>query len=126
VSRLILPLELCAMASKVGMRSHDHDDVEAEPFLDESVDLFGDALGRGSTRQHRVAALHVSAHVAKSLTYESGAQLGHRNAVVADEVDTAQEDYVPRDARHYCLGLRAARAIPEAPQRSPLRTLRER
>src|SRR5438034_9945752 len=43
VSRLILPLELCAMASKVGMRSHDHDDVEAEPFLDESVDLFGDA-----------------------------------------------------------------------------------
>ncbi len=91
VSRLILPLELSAMASKVGMRSHDHDDVEAEPFLDESVDLFGDALRRGSTRQHHVAAWHVSAHVAKSLTYESGAQLGHRNAVVTDEVDAAQK-----------------------------------
>ena len=52
--------------------------------------------------------------------------LSANNAVVADEVDTAQEDYVPRDARHHCLGLRAARAIREAPQRAPLRTLRER
>src|SRR5438477_10062133 len=101
VSRLILPLELCAMASKVGMRSHDHDEVEAEPFLDQSVDLFGDALGRGSTRQHHVAAWHVSAPVAKFLTSESGAHPGHRDAVVTDEFDAAQEAYVPRDARHY-------------------------
>src|SRR5438046_9179418 len=79
VSRLILPLELCAMASKVGMRSHEHDEGQDEPFLDQSVDLFCDALGRGSTRQHHGAPPHVSAPAAKSRTSAAAAQPGHAN-----------------------------------------------
>ena len=80
--------------NQLGMRPNDHDDAQSKTLLDHRVHPLDYSFGLGSTGHHDIAALHVCAHISKTVSLEGGAQLGHRDSVAARKVDPAQQDYV--------------------------------